>query len=51
MMNKQWCDFVVNTESKDGVFVERVYFDDDFWKKTVFPKLMAFFREHLDPEI
>ena len=51
VMNKQWCDFVVYTESKDGVFVERVYFDDDFWKKTVFPKLMAFFREHLAPEI
>ena len=30
VMNKQWCDFVVYTESKDGVFVECVYFDDDF---------------------
>ena len=44
-----WCDFVIFT--KKGISVERVIFDDEYWKNTLLPKLEAFFDNCLGPEI
>ena len=33
----QWCDFVVFTNT--DLHVERVYFDNDLWKRTMVPDL------------
>ena len=39
-----WCDFCVFlTESKD-IFVQRIYFDAEFWLKSLLPKLLKFYQ-------
>ena len=43
----QWSDFVVFT-NKD-LHVERVYFDQDFWEKTMLPELNSFYFKYLLP--
>ena len=46
---RPWCDFVVFT--KKGISIERVLFDEEYWKDTLLPKLEAFFDNCLGPEI
>lgn len=45
---RKWCDFVVWTPQ--GVSIERIRFDDDFWKSMV-PKLEQFFDTAVLPEL
>lgn len=44
-----WCDFVVYTNK--GISVERVQYEEDYWKNTLLPKLEAFYDNCLGPEI
>lgn len=46
---RPWCDFVIFT--KKGISVERILFDEDYWRHTLLPKLEAFFDNCLAPEI
>lgn len=46
--NKDWCDFVVNTE-KD-IHIERIYHNIEWWKGQM-PKLKDFYFETLLPEL
>jgi hypothetical protein len=46
-LNVSWCYFVVFTNV--DLFVERIYFDNDFWQKIV-PELSSFYSEYLLPD-
>ena len=43
-----WCDFVTYTQK--GIHVERIEFNDTFWKELL-PKLISFFEKCVAPEI
>ena len=45
----QWCDFVAY-KFKD-LSVQRIAFDKGFWEVPVFPRLIAFYRNFIAPEI
>ena len=44
-----WCDFVVFTSS--GIHVERIAFDQSYWRNKLFPMLHKFYVEHMVPEL
>ena len=46
---RPWCDFVIYTTK--GISVERVLFDEHYWKNCLLPKLESFFDNCLGPEI
>ena len=46
---RPWCDSVIFT--KKGISIERVLFDEEYWKNTLLPKMEAFFDNSLGPEI
>ena len=50
---RQWCDFVVWTPSAtvDDLVVQRIYFDDDIWKTTIYPRLYSFYMGSMLPEL
>ena len=39
--NVEWCNFVVFSGGK--VFVERIWFDLDYWSELLLPKLQSFY--------
>ncbi|XP_028417051.1 uncharacterized protein LOC114541314 [Dendronephthya gigantea] len=48
VLKVSWCDFVVFTNV--DLYIERVYFDNDFWCKIV-PELSNFYAEYMLPEL
>ena len=44
----QWSDFAVVFTNKD-MHVERVYFHNDFWKRTMLPELNSFYFNYVLP--
>ena len=44
-----WCDFVIYTNR--GINVERILYNEDYWKNTLLTKLESFFDNCLGPEI
>ena len=38
---RKWCDFVIYTSK--GISIERIRFDEEFWKNTLLPKLINFY--------
>ena len=46
---RPWCDFVVFT--KKGISVERVPFNENYWKDRLLPKLIEFYDKCILPEI
>ena len=46
---RPWCDFVVYT--RQGIHVERIIYDKEFWNGTLLPKLTSFYDKCLAPEI
>ena len=49
--NVQWCDFVVYTGSRNGLFIEKIYFDGDYWYDHLLPSLQLFYVKHVAPEV
>ncbi len=47
--DRKWCDFVVFTSK--GISIERINYDEDYWKDTLLPKLEHFYDNCLAPEI
>jgi hypothetical protein len=47
---RKWTDFVVKGSMSDELYIERVYFDCDFWS-LVLPKLCRFFEHYMLPEM
>ena len=45
----QWCDFATYTQK--GIHVERIKYNDSFWKEQLLPKLVSFFEKCIAPEI
>jgi len=45
----EFCDFVVYHPSSGDILVERVHFDQDFWKNRLFPKLKSFHDKYVFP--
>ena len=46
---RPWCDFVIYTSK--GVSIERINFDQHFWKCELLPKLISFYDNCVAPEI
>lgn len=46
---RTWNDFIIYTTK--GISVERIFFDQHFWKNKLLPKLMSFYDNCLAPEI
>ena len=46
---RPWCDFVVYTTQ--GLSIQRVLFDSDYWNKLLLPKLVSFYNNCVVPEI
>ena len=44
-----WCDFVVYTEK--GISIQRIPFDETYWKNKLLPKLTSFYDHCVVPEI
>ena len=44
-----WCDFVIYTNR--GINVDRILYNEDYWKNTLLTKLESFFDNCLGPEI
>ena len=51
--NVQWCDFVVYTGSRNGLLIERIYFDSDYciWYDPLLPSLQLFNVKYVAPEV
>ena len=41
IINVEWCDFVVF--SGDKIFIDRIWFDLDYWSELLLPKLQTFY--------
>lgn len=48
--SKTWTDFVVKSSTGGPLYIERVFFNKEFWGK-VFPKLELFFNNFMLPEL
>ena len=46
---RPWCDFVVYT--RQGISVERIIYDAQFWNESLLPKLTSFYDNCIAPEI
>ncbi len=46
---RKWCDFVIYTSK--GISIERIRFNEEFWKNTFLPKLTSFYDNCLCPSI
>ena len=46
---RKWCNFVVYISQQ--IYMQRIYFDDNFWRDDLFPKLEHFYDNCLAPEI
>ena len=46
---RNWCDFIIYTEK--GINVERIRFDEHYWKQELLPKLTPFFDNCFAPEV
>ena len=44
-----WCDFIVYT--RQGINVERISYEEEFWNRTLLPKLISFYDNCVAPEI
>ncbi len=57
--DKEWCDFVccsahfndIHVPNPENVHIQRVYRDQAFWDKSMYPQLFSFFHEALLPEL
>ena len=46
---RKWCDFTVYTSK--GMSIERIAFDEEFWRNEVLPKLVTFYDKCMCPSI
>ena len=42
IMGKKWCDYIVYCENENHAITNRVYFNQDYWKNVLYPKLCSF---------
>lgn len=43
---KDWCDYIVFCLATEEVFVDRVYFNREYWEGHVYPKIKEFLETH-----
>jgi len=49
ILGKQWCDYVVYSPPSGKVFLDRVYFNPEFWNNTMYPRILEFLKVNLFP--
>lgn len=57
VLNRKWCDYIVmyypNEEQEDDecyepmIFEQRIYFDEEYWEKNLYPSICDFFETYL----
>jgi hypothetical protein len=47
----EYCYFVVYIDEKTDIFIEKIKKDSNFWKTKMCPKLVAFYKKNVLPEI
>ena len=48
ILQLKWSDFVY---TKKDLHVERIFFDNELWEKTMLPELTGFYFEYVFPQI
>jgi len=43
ILDKKWCDYIVYAVESNLVYVERIYRNDQYWSKVLYPGLQTFF--------
>lgn len=51
IMEKKWCDYIVYAVQSNLVYVERIYFNEEYWEKTLWPRLLYFLDYIMEPLI
>jgi hypothetical protein len=49
VLGRPWCDFVYYTF--EGLYVERIHFNTNFWENEVLPKLQSFYVKYMVPAL
>jgi hypothetical protein len=49
ILQKKWCDYIVFCTPENSVFVQRVPFNLKYWNDVMYPGLLKFNKEELDP--
>ena len=42
----KWCDFCIYLSDSNEMCVDRIYFDSNYWKNSLLPKLSQFYMHH-----
>lgn len=50
--NWKWCDFVVwDPQATEKLIIERILYNENFWKLSMYPKLKQFYLGSMLPEL
>ena len=49
VLEKKWCDYIVYCTPEDLVFVQRIPFNEKYWKEELYPKFLNFVETKLNP--
>lgn len=49
VMNKKFCDYIVYCTATREIYVERVWFNKQYWEEDLYPALQHFIKVHLKP--
>lgn len=48
---KKWCDYIVYAKSSNRVYVERIPFNEEYWNETLWPGIVSFLDNYMEPLI
>jgi len=49
--NKKWCDYIVYCIPEEKIFLERIYFDHNNWVNNLYPRILNFLNNILEPRL
>lgn len=49
IINKKWCDYIVYATDSNQSYVERIYFNESYWDKVLWPGIQHFLNNILEP--
>lgn len=48
---KKWCDYIIYATKSNLIYVERIYFDEEYWNKILYPGILYFLDNLLEPVV
>ena len=49
ILKRGWCDYVVYSTSDGKAYKERIFFNEEYWERRLYPRLQSFLYNHLFP--